>query len=316
MGLLGRPALALARALSLGATSRLLSGRLTIGGYLRCLGLLVRLPLIIAGILRDPLRASIDRVTRMEEACAVRSTFFFMPRAHDPGHSPDITPAPRWRASRYRLSGHAGLIRTLVARGWEAGVHGIDCHVSIEAARAERAELLTILGPGAPVGVRMHWLYRSPALEFNLAEAGFAYDSTLGSNSSIGFPELPDGSRALRPFADSETGLPVVPLVIQDVALLRADHMNLRPDQAWQAIETVLEEARQHNAVVTVLWHNDSFLPPRCWDGIYRRLLGRARADGAQILTAGGAAKSLTPVRPTSRPNYRAVERECAGVEA
>ena len=293
MGLLSRPALALARALSLGATSRLLSGRLTIGGYLRCLGLLVRLPLIITGIIKDPLGASIDRVTGMEDACAARSTFFFMPRAHDPGHSPDMTPAPRWRASRYRLSDHAGLIRTLVARGWEAGVHGIDCHVSIEAARAERAELSAIVGPNTPVGVRMHWLYRSSALEFNLAEAGFAYDCTLGSNRSVGFPSLPDGTRALRPFADPETGLPVVPLVIQDVALLRADHMNLKPDGAWQAIETILEEARQRRAVVTVLWHNDSFLPPRCWDGIYRRLLDRARADGAQILTTGEAASRI-----------------------
>lgn len=315
MGLLGRPALALARAASLGAASRLLTGRASFADFLRCLGLLFRLPLIIAGIVKDPLRASIDRITRLERAYGARSTFFLMPFAHRAGRRADMGPAPRWRASRYRLSDHAGLIRALVARGWEAGVHGIDCHVSVEAARAERAELQTVVGPDVPVGVRMHWLYRSPALEFNLAEAGFAYDSTLGSNSFIGFPSLPDGTRALRPFADAETGLPVVPLVIQDVALLRADHMNLKPGDAWQAIETVLKEARRHRAVVTVLWHNDSFLAPRCWGGIYRRLLERASADGAQILSAGEAAKSLTPARRASRRRTGAGERQCAGVE-
>lgn len=274
---------------------RLLTGRLSLAGFFRCLGFLLRLPLIIAGVLKDPLRASIDRIVRLERACDARSTFFFMPFAHHAGRRADMTHAPRWRASRYQMSDYAGPIRSLTACGWEAGVHGIDCHVSIAAARAERAELAAILGPEAPIGVRMHWLYRSPALEFNVAEAGFAYDSTLGSNSSIGFPTLPDGTLAVRPFADPETGLPVVPLVIQDVALLRSDHMNMKLKDAWQAMETVLEEARQQHAVVTVLWHNDSFLAPRCWDGIYRRLLDRARADGARIITAGEAAKPLVP---------------------
>lgn len=301
MELLGRPALALARAASLGAAGRLLTGRLSLADFVRCLSFLLRLPLIIAGIVGDPLRASIDRVARLEHDCGARSTFFFMPFAHDAGRRADMTHAPRWRASRYRLADHAGLIRSLVERGWEAGVHGIDCHVSVAAARSERAELSTILGPEASVGVRMHWLYRTPALEFNLAEAGFAYDSTLGSNSSIGFPKLPDGTLALRPFADSKTGLPIVPLAIQDVALLRADHMNLKPSDAWQAIETVLKEARQHHGVVTVLWHTDSFLPPRCWAGLYRKLLERARTDGARLLTAGEAARLLAADAPRER---------------
>jgi hypothetical protein len=163
--------------------------------------------------------------------------------------------------------------------------------MSADAARAERAELVALTGDGHPIGARMHWLYSTPALLGNLASARFSYDASLGYNDRIGFPRS-DGNIRSWPYVDRGTGLTVVPLAIQDVALLRSDHMDTRPAEAWRAIGRVLDEARRANAVVTVLWHNDSFLPPRCWAGLYRGLLARAQADGAAIVTLAEAAEA------------------------
>jgi hypothetical protein len=154
-----------------------------------------------------------------------------------------------------------------------------------------------ILGPYAPVGCRVHWLYSTPELRRNLHQAGYAYDATLGSNDSVGFPE-----GRCRPFVDA--GLPVLPLAVQDVTLLREDHPGLRLDQAWQALERVLAEARERRAVLTVLWHNDSFLPPRSWQRLYIRLLERALADGARVVRAIDGVRTTQPaVESTLHPN-------------
>ena len=314
---LSRAQLALVKGLTYGNLKRLAQGRITISDYLASLAMAIRLPLVALGLARDPWEQSIEQVMRIEDEFGARSTFFLMPFSRRAGHVRPGQAAPKNRASHYRLSDYAGLVRSLVERGWEVGIHGIDCHISPAAAVAEHAELAAVVGDGYRIGVRMHWLYSSPELRRNLAQAGCAYDATPGWNDRVGFPradEEPEvrgqgagtrgqapvsnprtpvsdsgSSPVYLPFQDPKTGLAVVPLNIQDVALLREDHMGLKPEQAWEAIKAVLDEAREHQAVVTVLWHNDSFLPPRCWAGLYRRLFEKAYADGARF------ARAITP---------------------
>jgi aminoglycoside N3'-acetyltransferase len=298
---LSRETLALAKALLVSNLGRWLAGRITARDYLASLAMLARLPLVWLRLVSDPWERSIELTTAMEEEFGARSTFFFMPFARRAGHRADGSPAPTTRAASYRLADHQGLLRSLVRRGWEVGVHGIDAHIDLASAQAELAELREILGHDCPIGLRMHWLYSSPSLRRNLRQAGYAYDATLGWNDRVGFP---DGH--YRPFADRDTGLTVVPLNIQDVALLRFDHMNLSPDRAWQHISALLDAAGGQHGVVTVLWHNDSFLPPRCWGGLYRRLLERARTDGARIasivqLLADAEASSSLKSQPVSQ---------------
>jgi hypothetical protein len=291
---LGRAQLALVKALLWGSLRRLIRGRISLGDYLLSLAFALRLPLVLLRLLPDPFEQSIERIMQAEGEFGVRSTFYFIPFKGEAGHVRPGEPAPKNRAANYRLAERAELIRSLVRGGWEVGVHGLDCHVSAVAADGERLELAAILGPDYPIGARMHWLYSSPELRRNLARAGFAYDATLGWNDRIGFPRadeepggrMPGSSPAYLPFADGETGLPVLPLNIQDVALLRSDHLDLGQEQAWQAIENVLAEAKQRRATVTVSWHNDSFLPPRSWAGLYSRILARARTDGAKVCRA------------------------------
>ncbi len=322
---LSRAQLALVKALVFGNLRRVFRGRLELRDYVSSLALALKLPLVALGLCRDPWERSIEVVTQLEDRYGVRSTFFFMPFDRQPGHVQPGISASQNRASYYRVSNHADLIRSLTARGWEVGIHGIDCHVSAAAAAAERAELAAIVGQDYRIGVRMHWLYSSPELRRNLAEADYAYDATLGWNDRIGFPRadeepgnrgqspngdspLPGSSPAFRPFKDAETGLDILPLNIQDVALLRADHMDLGPEQAWKSIKAVLDEARAHQAVVTVLWHNDSLLPPRCWAGLYRRILEQARSDGAVVERAIDAVSEETSAAPCAVTHRRTGE--------
>ena len=338
---LSRAQLALVKGLTYGNLKRLAQGRIAVSDYLASLAMAIRMPLVALGLARDPWEQSIGQVMRIEEEFGARSTFFFMPFAGRAGHVRPGQAASENRASYYRLSDYAGLVRSLVERGWEVGIHGIDCHISPAAATAERAELAAIVGDGYRIGVRMHWLYSSPELRRNLAQAGCAYDATPGWNDRIGFPradEEPEvrgqgtgtrgqapvsnpqtpvsdsgSSPAYLPFPDPKTGLAVLPLNIQDVALLREDHMGLKPEQAWKAVEAVLDEASAHRAVVTVLWHNDSFLPPRCWAGLYRRILERARRDGAALERAVDAVSEETAAVATAVPRGGIEEKIAEG---
>jgi hypothetical protein len=78
-------------------------------------------------------------------------------------------------------------------------------------------------------------------------------------------------------------------LSIRDGALLSKKPAGLSREEAWREIEKVLEEARASGAVLTVLWHNNSFGPHRFWGELYEELFRRTRADGAEILTLGRA---------------------------
>jgi hypothetical protein len=129
----------------------------------------------------------------------------------------------------------------------------------------------------------MHWLYRTPGMWKHLDEAGYSYDATFGWNDRVGFP----GGKYIPFESEGAKTLMVLPLNIQDGALLEREHRNLSADKAWQKIETVLDEAKAKKAVVTVLWHNNSFVAPRFWGEIYEQIIQQAKADGARILTAG-----------------------------
>jgi len=257
---------------------RLVTGRISLADYAASLALALKLPLVMFGLVSDPWEKSIEAITTLEEEFGFRSTFFFMPFADEAGHTPAGLPAPVHRASNYRLADYRELLGSLVERGWEVGLHGIDCHTGEAAARRERAELARVLG-AQPVGCFMHERETTEKLNQHLKDAGFAYNATLGYNDRVGFPD----GRA-RPYVEMESGLAILPLAIQDCALLRADHANLAPGAAWERISRILESARENGAVVTVLWHNDSFLPPRCWHRLYRRLLEQARSDNARVV--------------------------------
>jgi hypothetical protein len=238
------------------------------------------------GLGLDAWAKSIDTMLSIERTHGVRSTLFFIPLYGQPGVQPENgKPAPGNRAAYYCLTDYRGLLRDLALEGWEIGVHGVNAWRSVEDARCELSVLREACPEQEHFGIRMHWLYKTPGMWKHLDEAGYSYDATFGWNDRVGFP----GGRYVPFESEGAKTLMVLPLNIQDGALLGREHGNLSPVDAWQKVEGVLDEAKANGAVVTILWHNNSFVAPRFWGDIYEQILCQAKVDGAKISTAGQA---------------------------
>ncbi len=262
---------------------RILTRRLSLREYLNSLKQVLLLPLIKLGLASDPWEKGLRVILKIERQYDVRSTFFFIPFPGQSGHTPEGKPAPDNRAAHYQLDEYEGILEQLEREGWEVGVHGIDAYLNLEGAKAELRATQKLIPERGEIGIRMHWLYHKGEETWTiLDEAGYAYDATFGWNDRIGFP---DGR--YEPFKSKGVKkLVVLPLNIQDGALLGEWHQFLSNEEAWQQVEQVLTEAKEHEAVVTVLWHNNSFVAPRYWGWLYERIIQRAKEDGARICRA------------------------------
>lgn len=259
---------------------KMVRGRLGVSSLLAGFRLAASLPLIKAGIARDPVETATYSMIEFERRLGIRSTLYVMPFSNRPGRTPEGTAAPANRACFYDPATYAQWFRELAREGWEIGVHGIDSHLDARAVRDERQALEKVTDREV-VGVRMHWLYHCGALTYRLlGEAGYLYDATLGWNHAVGWPE-----DRYAPYQTNQ-GIWVLPLNIQDGALLRDAGIGPRPGEALRQVEAILAEARAHRAVVTILWHNNSFGPPLCWTELYQWIIRRAQADKARIMTA------------------------------
>lgn len=222
-------------------------------------------------------------VLEIEKRYGVRSTFFFVPFPKQPGHTPEGNPAPNNRAVHYNLNEYQGLLQQLEREGWEVGVHGIDAYLDPASAKAEFEALRKLLPEKNRLGIRMHWLYhRGDETWEILDEVGYTYDASFGWNDRVGFPR--GRYRPFRP--ECAKNLVVLPLNIQDGALLGEWRLFLGNEEAWHQVEQILGEASKQGAVVSVLWHNNSFVAPRYWGWLYERIIRKAREDGAYICRA------------------------------
>ncbi len=258
---------------------KLLKGHMDTRTYLKSFAWGTAYPAVKMGLVKDPFEKCFQGILEIEKEYDVRSTFYFIPYKKKPGTRPDGLPAPGNRAAAYDIARYRDLLVSLEEQGWEVGIHGIDAHTGVEEAAQELRVFKDLLPSKEKWGTRMHWLYHRPELWKNLKEAGYYYDTTFGSNREVGFRE-----NRYHPF--KKDGLWVLPLNIQDGALLAKWNQNLSPRRAWEAIEPLLEQAKEKRAVVTVLWHNASFGPPRFWGPLYRRIIEKGKQDGAQFLTA------------------------------
>ena len=262
---------------------RVLSRRLSLREYLDSLKQALFLLLIKLGLAPDPWEKGLRVILKIERQHDVRSTFFFIPFSRQPGHTPEGRPAPSNRAAHYKLEKYKDVLQQLEQGGWEVGVHGIDAYRDLERASAELEVIKNLLPEKDKVGIRMHWLYHKGKKTWKiLDEAGYVYDATFGWNDQIGFPDEQYG-----PFKpEGVKNLVVLPLNIQDGALLGEWHQFLNHAEAWQQVKQTLEEAKEHQAVVTILWHNNSFVAPRYWGWLYEKIIQKAKEDGAHICRA------------------------------
>jgi hypothetical protein len=255
---------------TIGTVVDLLRGKRTWGEAIANWAAFLKLPFVMAGLLRDPWRPFDDYADAENPE---QSTFFAVPFREHAGVAPDGVVRDA-RAVRYQASDVADEINAAAGRGSEIALHGVDAWHDTAAANRESAELLAITG-NSPAGVRMHWLYFDQRSPVRLEAAGFSYDSTCGYNDAVGFRA--GTAQVFRPFGCER--LLELPLSIMDSALLFPNRMNLTPDAAAQLTKTVVGHTAQFGGVVVVNWHDRSLVPERLWGRAYQTLLTQLRDD-------------------------------------
>lgn len=172
------------------------------------------------------------------------------------------------------------VIRKVSDAGWDVGLHGsLPSHASAELLRMERRALEAVAGRPV-VSTRQHHLawdvLRTPAAH---AAAGLRIDSSVGSNTDIGFrcgTGLP--FRMFDPGTDQPLDLLQMPLIVQDnpLAQLSAGCEDLMVQRGVELIDRVAE----HGGAITLLWHNQH-RPDSTAFRCYTRLLAEAAAREA-----------------------------------
>jgi peptidoglycan/xylan/chitin deacetylase (PgdA/CDA1 family) len=224
-----------------------------------------------------------EHITDIERGLDVRSAFYFLREPHllrDRSPREWLRPY-RWKEhlGRYDPSTPemADLIRELDRDGWEIGLHGsLGSHRDVDRLRQEKEVLEEVLGREVHGG-RQHWLrHDGPSTWERQAAVGLRYDASLGSSERVGFY---NGYDVCRPFEDEFV---VFPLTVMDKALARrAEDLA----DARRICEALLTEARENEAVMTVLWHPRFFSEqdfPEQAD-LYRHVVERALDMGAWV---------------------------------
>jgi len=185
-----------------------------------------------------------NEITALEESYGARSSFYFL--ALEEGD----------RDYAYEIEDLEQEMCTLLDGGWEIGLHGgCEAYRDLEQLQREKRRLERILNQTVS-GYRNHFLkFRVPDTWELLERAGFRYDTTLGYPDCVGFRN--GMCHPFRPFninTNREMEIVEIPLAIMDQTMFF--YMQLNMEQAWTQTERLLDTVRQHNGVITILWHN------------------------------------------------------------
>jgi peptidoglycan/xylan/chitin deacetylase (PgdA/CDA1 family) len=234
-----------------------------------------------------------ENIMAIEEELGVRSAFYFLNERSLFRDKPLRTwlRAEYWKlyVGRYSMDDPAifDVVRTLDAGGWEVGLHGsYESYRDTDRLRMEKEKLENVLGHPV-LGGRQHYLNLDrPDTWRRHSEIGLSYDATLGQTDDYGFEH---GYDPLRPFDDEFV---VFPLTLMELTL---PDVESDPEGAWEECEKLLAEARENEAVMTVLWHPSYFSDadhPN-YGALYRRLIERAQEMGAWVGPPGELYASL-----------------------
>lgn len=260
-----------------GSLSRTFTGRMPVRHLLANWAAVAKVPLMYLEIVED-LWHRFDRYRDIEKEA--ESTFFVLPFKNDPGRTVQGL-APQKRASSYAGIELVDQLRTLVSRGSEVGLHGLDAWIDSARGIQEREQVVHVTG-SSHVGVRMHWLYFAADSPEKLERAGFAYDSTVGYNHTIGYRA--GTTQVFKPLG--ATTLLELPLHIMDTALFYPDYLNLSEREAESQIQALIDHAHMHGGTITINWHDRSLAPERLWGEFYARLLDTLKGEGAWCTSA------------------------------
>ena len=232
------------------------------------------------GLSQAPVAEALERCVELESEHGVTATYFFTVYPGATGHRYDCTYALgdlcRFGGARVTV---ADVARRLDREGFEVGLHGsyhsacVPERLADEKHELERSTGLTV------TSTRQHFLHWDARITPGLhSQAGFSADSTLGFNRNIGFragTSLP--FRWFDVHRDSALDLVELPMLVGDVALLRADALELGLELAQETLIGRLERIAEVGGVATLVFH-----PNNLEDPDYLALFRRAIAYGTE----------------------------------
>jgi peptidoglycan/xylan/chitin deacetylase (PgdA/CDA1 family) len=194
-----------------------------------------------------------EEIMELEEELGVRASFDFLNEKHlfrNKGPTDWIKPH-NWKLylGRYDITDDeiVDIIRAIDHRGWEVGLHGsYESYRDINRLQYEKQTLEDLLGREV-IGGRQHYLnLKQPKTWEYHRDIGLWYDSSLGSSENYGFHH---GYQPIRPFDDKFV---IFPLTLMECAIMKTSDSI---DQVKSECHYLLKEAKENNAVMTVLWH-------------------------------------------------------------
>jgi hypothetical protein len=239
------------------------------------------LPFVYLGLVKD-FWNQLEAYIELEKG--LNSTFFLIPKKGDPG-SMATGSAPKGRAAQYEVGQVGEQLRRLISARREIALHGIDAWRDAITGHGE-LEMIQRASGEREIGVRMHWLFFDEHSPAKLEEAGFAYDSTVGYNDTVGYRA--GTTQVFKPLQVQR--LLELPLHLMDTALFFPGRMNLSPKAARDVSGNLVKNAVRFGGALTINWHDRSIAPERLWDGWYVELLDELKKNEAWF---GNAAETV-----------------------
>lgn len=262
---------------TVGAVRDLFRRRISITRFFKMWRAVVSLPLVYLGWAKD-FWDPFDWYLRVEKN--LPATYFFIPFKRRPGEHVPGRNASR-RGTAYDITDLPQQLAILASEGCEIGVHGIDSWHSAAKGRDELARIAAVSGQSS-IGIRMHWLLRDQETFRVLEQVGYAYDSTIGYNETIGYRS--GTTQVFRPLG--ARSLLELPMNIQDGALFYPQRLDLPESEAWERCSKLIESSIRYQGVLTVLWHDRSHGPERFWGDFYIRLVQTLKSSDAWFGTS------------------------------
>ncbi len=210
-----------------------------------------------------------QKIMELEKKYGAKSTFYFMTASRDP------------RRFRYNIEDIASELNYIVKSGWEVGLHGgYYSFNDFDAIKLEKSKLERVLGREV-IGYRNHYLrFQVPDTWDILKKCGFTYDSTYGYTNTVGFRN--GMCHPFRPYdLQHQQWMDIyeLPLHVMESAMFDF----VKPHEAWELIQQLLEEVELNQGVLTVLWHNNVFSCPfrDKWNALYEKILQYGRERNA-----------------------------------
>ena len=171
------------------------------------------------------------------------------------------------------------VMRSIDQRGHEIGLHGsYNSYASQPQLVKELDALRGVLREEGiqtdPIGCRQHYLRFEPATTWpSQADAGLAYDATLGFADAPGFragtcrafPVFDVAARRRIPLRER-------PLTVMDTTILDPAYLGLTSDDAVRTVERLKASCRRVGGTFSLLWHNTMLVTPT-QQALYREIL-------------------------------------------